>query len=335
MTDHPARGNATVSLGEMRRGQMAVCLATMLIHARPDLRPSEGHKRVSLEHNSMAGAHAIAKGQLAYYRLLENQGNVSIIDSREGLTAHWNRWAADPNAGTAGRLPVGIILAMEGADAITTPTQVHLWFDDGLRVVGPVHYGHNQYACGTGESGPLTTEGIQLLRELDRLKYILDVTHLSDQGFFQAVNVFTGPLIASHQNCRSLVPGDRQFSDEQLRTLIDRDAVIGAAFDNWMLVPNWTTGRTPRREATLERIADHIDHVCQLAGNHRHAAIGTDLDGGYGSEQSPIEIDTIADVQELADVLARRGYSSEAIDAIFHGNWLRFFSQHLPSSDAH
>jgi membrane dipeptidase len=173
---------------------------------------------------------------------------------------------------------------------------------------------------------------VELLRELDRWKFILDATHLSDPSFFQALDIFSGPVLASHQNCRSLVPGDRQFSDEQLRLLIERDAVIGASFDNWMIVPGWKKGETSRCEATLDRIADHTDHICQLAGNHRHVAIGTDLDGGYGSEQSPIEIDTIAGVQKFADVLERRGYTSAAVNDIFHGNWLRFFLEHLPTT---
>jgi membrane dipeptidase len=332
MTDSKARGNATVSLGEMRRGQMAVCLATMLAHSRTDLRPSEGHPRISLEHGPPATACAIARGQLAYYELLEEDAHAAILRTAEELRAHWNRWASDPAAGAEGRTPIGIILAMEGADPIITPRQAERWFGDGLRVVGPVHYGHNQYAVGTGESGPLTPDGIDLLRELDRLKFVLDTTHLSDPSFFQALEVFAGPVIASHQNCRALVPGERQFSDEQLRLLIERDAVIGASFDDWMIVPGWKKGESSRSAATLERIADHTDHICQLAGNHRHVAIGTDLDGGYGAEQSPIEIDTIADVQKFADVLLRRGYTHEAVNDIFHGNWLRFFSESLPQS---
>src|SRR4030095_13588785 len=128
--------------------------------------------------------------------------------------------------------------------------------DLGLRVVGPVHYGHNQYAFGTGESGRLNDLGIALLYEMERIGMILDATHLCDESFFHALDAFNGPVLASYQNCRSLVPGDRQFSDEQLRLLIDRDAVIGAAFDNWMIVPGWKTGETPPGEATLAKTAD-------------------------------------------------------------------------------
>jgi membrane dipeptidase len=332
MTDSPARGNATVALPEMRRGYVAVCLATLLAHARPDLRPAEGHKRISLEFRSPAAAYGTAQGQLAYYKLLEETGELAMLRTSGDLRAHWDRCATHPDAIERRTMPIAYILAMEGADPIVRPSQLDAWFAQGLRVLGPVHYGHNQYAFGTGECGRLTNAGVALLREMKRLGIILDVTHLCDDSFFQALDVYDGPMLASHQNCRALVPGVRQFSDDQLRLLIERGAVIGAAFDNWMIVPAWKTGTTPRGEATLAKVADHLDHICQLAGSHRHVAIGTDLDGGYGSEQSPIDIDTIADVQKFAGVLAKRGYSAAAIDDIFYGNWLRFFTQYLPGA---
>jgi membrane dipeptidase len=330
MTDSPARGNATVSLAEMRRGELAICLATLLVHSRPDLRPAEGHKRISLEYRSPTAACAMAQGQLAYYRLLEQAGELQMLRSGEEFAAHFDRCASRPEELVNGSTPIGYVLAMEGADGIVTPDQVAQWFEWGLRVIGPVHYGHNQYAFGTGESGRLTELGVSLLRELDRIGIILDATHLADDSFFHALDVFNGPVLASHQNCRTIVPGDRQFTDDQLKLLIDRGGVIGAPLDDWMIVPGWKTGETARSEATLEKVVDHIDHICQLAGSHDHVAIGTDLDGGYGSEQSPIEIETIAEVQKLAEVLIRRGYSQLATEGIFYGNWLKFFTRHLP-----
>jgi membrane dipeptidase len=140
-------------------------------------------------------------------------------------------------------------------------------------------------------------------------------------------------VLASHQNCRALVPAQRQFSDEQIHLVIRRDGVLGAALDSWMLLPGWKAGVTPREAVKLELAADHIDRVCQLAGHHRAIAIGTDLDGGYGREQAPVDVDSIADVQQLAGNLQRRGYGGEAIDAIFHGNWLRWLRKQLPAGD--
>jgi membrane dipeptidase len=112
---------------------------------------------------------------------------------------------------------------------------------------------------------------------------------------------------------------------------VKRDAVIGVAFDAWMMYPGWERGKTPPAVVGIEAAADHIDHVCQLAGSTRHSAIGSDLDGGFGTEQTPRDLDTIADLQKLAGILAARGYTRADVEAIFHGNWLRFFSQALPA----
>ena len=181
--------------------------------------------------------------------------------------------------------------------------------------------------AATARSRP---DGVRLLKEFERLGMILDATHLSDTSFFQALDTFGGPVLASHNNCRALVPDGRQFSDEQIRLLIDRGAVIGAALDAWMLVPGWVRGQTTRDVVGLDAVADHIDRVCQLAGNARHAAIGSDLDGGFGTEQVPAGLDRISDLQKLDAILSARGYPPEDVDAIFHGNWLRFFREHLP-----
>lgn len=328
MTDDDARGHATTSLPEMRRAGLAVCLATILVRAKPEVRPREGHNRLSVDYPNRQIAYAIGQGQLAYYRLLEQEGQLRAIRTAADLVEHWQRWQKGP----AHDLPIGFILAMEGADPIVSPAQAEAWFNDGLRSVSLAHYGKSHYGVGTGDRGPLTAEGLELLREFERLGMILDITHLAEPGFYQALEVFAGPVMASHNNCRALVPGDRQFSDGQIRHLIQRDSVIGVACDAWMLYPQWQINKTPREAVRLEAVADHIDHICQLSGNCRHAGIGSDLDGGYGTEQTPHGLDTIADLQKLGDILSARGYAEDDISALFHGNWLRFFRQHLPKA---
>jgi membrane dipeptidase len=131
---------------------------------------------------------------------------------------------------------------------------------------------------------------------------------------------------ASHNNCRALVNHNRQFSDDQIRELIRRGAVIGGVLDAWMMVPNWERRMSDPRKmnCNLEVVVDHMDHICQLAGNALHIGIGSDLDGGYGKEQSPYDVETIADLQTLPALLAKRGYSEEDIKNVAHGNWLRF-----------
>jgi membrane dipeptidase len=327
MTDHPARGHATVCLPEMRRGGVRVCLGTVLCRVNPRNRPPHGRARREIDFANSTIASATALGQRAYYDALDSAGEVRIITTAAQLDEHWRSEeaaAADDDA------RVGVIVAMEGADPLRSPAHVKPWFEIGLRVLGLAHYGRGTYAVGTGDDGPLTPAGVELLREMRDVGMILDLTHSSDQSFFQAIDLFDGPVLASHNNCRALVPGDRQYSDEQIKLIIARGGVIGAALDSWMLVPNYVRHETPRENVSLEHVADHIDRVCQLAGNSDHAAIGSDLDGGFGTEQTPREIDSIADIQKLAPILAARGYRGGDIANIFHANWLRFFREHLP-----
>ena len=228
--------------------------------------------------------------------------------------------------------PIGYVLSLEGADSIRTPQLLERAYAQGLRAVGPAHYGPGTYAFGTHSTGGLGSQGRELLDEMRKLGIILDVTHLCDQSFWEAIDHFDGPTWASHSNCRALVPEERQFSDEQLRVLIDRGAVIGSVLDAWMMVPGWIRGKTQPEEAgiKLSHAVDHIDHVCQLAGNARHAALGSDLDGGFGLEQCPADLDTIADLQRVAELLAQRGYNQADIALIMHGNWIRFLAAALP-----
>jgi membrane dipeptidase len=329
LTDHPARGRATTTLPEMRRGAVALCQATLLARAKTESlwdRFVQGPPRSNLDWCNREIAAAAAMGQLAYYRELERRGLIRPIRTRGELDGHWSSWLADP-AGT----PIGYILAMEGGDPIVSPDRAEEWWALGLRSANLAHYGESPYAAGTGAEGPVTPEGFELLREFERLGMILDVTHLADEAFSQALDAYAGPVLASHNNCRALVPAQRQFSDEQIRRLIGRDAVIGVALDAWMLHPGWVRNQTSREVVGLEAVIDHVDHVCQLAGDHRHVAVGSDLDGGFGAEQTPAGLDRFSDLQKLDGLLAARGYSGTAIDAVFHGNWLRFFREHLPA----
>lgn len=315
----PGKGRAknTVALPEMRRGRVALCFATLLAR-------STGHKVAHMDYESQAQAYGMAQGQLAYYRGLELDGQARIIESAESLRAHiaeWQDWE-EAGADQTAPPPLGFVISMEGADPIREPDQLAAWWEAGLRLLGPTHYGPGRYAGGTGTELGLTGLGAPMLREMMRLGMALDMTHLSDQAFWEAANLYEGPLLASHNNCRALVPHQRQFSDEQLAFIIERDGVIGAAFDVWMLLPGFVRGES-NQAVVIDTVIDHIDHICQLAGNSKHAAIGSDLDGGFGREQSPSDLDTIADFQRLPGKLAARGYTADDIANILHGNWLR------------
>ncbi|HXS56747.1 MAG TPA: membrane dipeptidase, partial [Hanamia sp.] len=202
-------------------------------------------------------------------------------------------------------------------------------YQNGLRAVGPAHYGPGIYAYGTDSEGGIGQKGRDLLSEMERLNIILDATHLCDQSFWEALDHFKGHVWASHNNCRALVPHNRQFSDDQIKALIERGAVIGGAFDAWMLAPGWVRGKSRPKEAgvIIATVIDHIDHVCQLAGNSLHSGLGTDLDGAFGTEQSPADLDTIADLQNIPGILKQRGYSEVDIENIMYKNWIRFLEK--------
>ncbi len=328
MTDERARGNATVSLPEMRKAGVGLCAATLLARSGPEQKPREVYRRTDLDYATPQIACAMAEGQLAVYRLLEDAGHIRLIRTARELDDHWVKWQSWEGEADS-ELPIGVILSMEGADPLIKPRSLDGWFQKGLRAIGPAHYGRGRYAYGTAVSGGLGEAGRELVKEMDRLGIALDVTHLCDESMAEALGIYGGPVLASHHNCRALVDGDRQLSDAQIKRLIDRDAVIGVVFDAWMMYPGYKRGETPRDEVKLEAAVDHIDHIAQLAGSTRHNAIGSDLDGGFGREQTPQGLDTIADLQKLAEMLSDRGFSDADIAAIFHGNWLRFFRKAL------
>jgi len=326
MTDEKSRGRNVLSLPELRRASVAVCVATLLSRSGPELpRSPGGYKRTDLDYPSPSAAYTGAHAQLAWYRLMEEQGHLRMLRTATDLRRHWADYSRSPQTA-----PLGYILSMEGADPVLAPSQLQYWWDQGLRAIGPAHYGRGRYAYGTATDGPIGDAGDALLQQMRRLGILLDVTHLSDASFADAMRVYDGPLLASHHNCRALVPGDRQLTDDQIRQIVGRGGIIGVALDAWMLYPNWQRGVTRPDVVGLDALADHLDRICHLAGDRRHAAIGTDLDGGFGYEQTPRDLNRYRDLRKLETILADRGYEPADLDAIFHGNWLGFFLEHLP-----
>ena len=319
MTDKPDRGNATVSLPELRKGNVGLVVATQIARfVEPD-NPLPGW-------HSPQQAWAHTQGQLAWYSAMEKQGELKQIRNWQELQAHLAYWNAGEDKS---QKAIGYILSLEGADSIVSLDYLETAYENGLRALGPAHYGPGRYAFGTDASLPLSQQGKDLLRKMEELGIILDATHLCDLAFWDALDHFQGPVWASHNNCRALVDHNRQFSDEMIKALVARGAVIGGVFDAWMLSPGWIRGEsTPKeRNVTLATLLDHLDHICQLAGNANHIGIGSDLDGAFGKEQCPSDLETIADLQKIPDLLRARGYSEEDVQKVMHGNWLRFLKK--------
>ena len=311
-----------VSLPELRKGNIGLVVATQIA------------RYVGLDHplpgwHSPQQAWAHTQGQLAWYKTMEAQGELKMITTKAELNQHLHYWNDSQDA----KKSIGYILSLEGADSIIDLDYLHKAHSYGLRALGPAHYGPGRYANGTDAQGHLNENGKKLLKEMDSLNMILDATHLCDDAFWDAMDMYHGPIWASHNNCRSIVNHNRQFSDEMIKTLISKKAVIGAAFDAWMIVPNWRRGISNPKEmnCNLNKLIDHMMHICELAGNANHIGLGTDLDGGYGSEQSPYDVNTIADLQFIPNLLLQRGFNEIEVEKVMHKNWLKFLSENLPN----
>jgi membrane dipeptidase len=315
-TDKPDRGKGTVSLPELRKGNIGLVAATQIGRfVEPGAWLPGWH--------SPQQAWAQTQGQLAWYKAMEDEEEMVQITDLQTLEQHLKLWHDDT---PYEKKPVGYILSLEGADSMITVGHLERAYNYGLRAIGPAHYGPGRYANGTDATGKMGTAGLALLKEIERLNIILDATHLCDDAFWQALDNFNGAVWASHNNCRALVNHNRQFSDEMIKALVDRGAVIGAALDAWMMVPNWERGiSTPKgMNCSLEVMIDHVDHICQVAGNALHIGIGSDLDGAFGREQCPYDLETIADLQKVPALLKKRGYTDADIENMMYGNWLRF-----------
>jgi membrane dipeptidase len=315
-------GVAMLGLREWLRGGVAVIGATLFT-------PPERRRTSSIEphYSDSDEAHALASRQIEIYeRMAEQSGQIKLIRTRADLEAVLKTWAGfDPSLPEDPQRDerlIGLVYLIEGGDSIREPAEVEWWYERGVRLIGPAWSG-TQYCGGTGEPGPLTSAGVELLRHMRPFNLVLDLSHMDEWAFFQALDQYDGPIIASHSNPRMLTNNtNRHLSDEMIKALIQHDGVIGTLIFNKFLLKGWETGDA-KDAATVETVVTVIDHVCQIAGDARHAAIGTDFDGGYGMKSTPAGFDTVADLQIIAPELERRGYSIADVELIMNGNWLR------------
>jgi membrane dipeptidase len=322
-------GIPSVGLPDLRAGGVGLICAT--IFCMPALPTEPGY------HTADEAAFA-ARQQLDWYKLQAREARMRFVTRRDELPVPTNDSGAplaqnSPDHGRAARAPGApaaeaqpALLLLEGADPIRSIEEVQGWFDAGLRIVG-LAWKRTRYAGGTGAPGPLTPEGVALVREFDRLGIIHDASHLAEESFWQLLEISGGPVMASHSNCRSIVPTDRQLSDDMARALFRRDGIIGINFFDKFLLPPEEQGR---RRASLADVVRHVKHLCDLAGDARHVGLGTDMDGGLGREQIPEEIRTSADLPRLADALSAGGFDDDAVRGILGENWLRYFRANLP-----
>ncbi|MGA2790593.1 MAG: membrane dipeptidase [Candidatus Bathyarchaeia archaeon] len=307
------KGIATVGLPELLQADVRIVFATLW--AAPCNMPDPKAKPC---YETPQQAYDLARKQLEYYNDLAKDPRIALIRSRTDIDR-----VLKPDSSL-----LGVVLLMEGADPIITPQQAREWFEAGVRIVGPAWHA-TRYAGGTQMPGPLTGLGRELMKEMEKTGLILDISHIAEASFFEALELFHGPVIASHSNCRTIVPTDRQLSDEMISALIARESVIGTVLYNKFLQPDWkqTDGKS---KVTLADVVKHISHVCDLAGDRLHVGIGSDFDGGFGAESIPAELDTAADLQKISEALGDVGFSQTDIDNTLGGNWVRLLRRALP-----
>lgn len=308
-----ANGIATVGLADFIAGNVRVIFATIYVS------PQGGSNTPGKTYATAEEANALGQEQLAYYALLAADPRISLITTRADLERVVH--AQEPK--------VGLVLLMEGADPILKPSDAELWFEGGVRIIGPA-WSQTRYCGGTGKPGPLTELGKDLIREMSRAGFILDTSHMAEESFFQALDLFEGTVIASHSNTRKYVPTDRQLSDDMIKALVKRDGVIGAVFFNQFLKHQWRQSGADKKAVTFATVIDHMKHICDLASDATHCGIGTDFDGGFGMEATPNEIDTAADLSKFADALSGAGFTDGEVRGIMGGNWLRILERGLP-----
>ncbi len=311
-------GICTVTFPEMRRGRVGLMLSTIMsrIEPRSDRR-CDGMR-------TQEQAMAVGRGHLAYYQAMTRRGEIQPVLGLADLEEAEAAWK-EPTDTT----PIYHVLSMESADPIINPDDVGWWWEQGLRVVGPAHFGHNTYIHGTGTEGGLKPPARDLYRAMQDVGMILDITHMADQAVYESFDLWDGPLIASHCTCRSLVPGQRHLKDDMIQEVIRRNGVIGLVFCQFFIDPDVDWFQRPSRHdwvsrCSMDDLIPHVEHIADLAeGSLDNIAIGTDMDGGFGAEITPTDVDTIADVPGFADVLLKRGYSETIAANVLSGNALR------------
>lgn len=311
---HPSGGVATVGLPEFLAGNVRVVFGTVYVS------PVGGSNTPGKTYETPEQANVLGQEQLAYYALLSGDPRIKLITDRADLDFCIH----------SDKPQLGIVILMEGADPILQPSDVNTWYEAGVRIIGPA-WSQTRYSGGTGKPGPLTKLGKELMREMSRAGIMLDTSHMAEESFFQALDLFEGTVIASHSNARKFVPTDRQLSDDMIRALVKRDAVIGAVFYNQFLKNQWRQNGGVKADVTFETVIDHMKHICDIAGDASHCGIGTDFDGGFGMEATPKEIDTVADLQKFGTALAKAGFKDAEIIGIMGGNWLRVLERGLPA----
>jgi membrane dipeptidase len=309
---------ATLTFPSMSAGGVAACLGTIFTEA-------DGDDAVRYPAGDAQAAHAAGLRQLERYQQWE----------RDGLIRLWQGPQRPAPAQSRGPISLGIL--MECADPIRTPDELDWWAQRGVVAIGMAWGRGSRYASGNSEpscSGPvgLTDIGLALVRRMDDLGIVHDISHLSDRALADLLEATDRPIIASHSNCRALLDGvsQRHLTDAAIKEVGRRGGIIGLNLVKYF-VRTGLSRTDPADRPTADEAAAHVEHICGLMGHRRGVGLGSDLDGGISGHDLPAGIDSPSGFRLLADALARRGWSGADLHNFEWGNWARFWRLSAPA----
>lgn len=293
-------------------------------HAELDFKQDSIHADVSFPrlHKSGVAVQCFAvfvskTSHVTFDRLLEGFDLFhEKIAAHEGVRAVRNRREL-LQAGEQGKL--GAILTLEGVDGLEgNPVYLRTAFRLGVRMMGLTWNYANWAADGVLEprNGGFTVKGRQLVKECSRLGIILDVSHLSEQGFWELSELTERPFVATHSNARQICPHPRNLTDDQIRALIAHNGQIGLTFVPWFVKAS---------DPSIKDILCHIDHIASLGGS-QHIGFGSDFDG---IDYHIPGLEHAGNFDRLANELLKK-YPAEQAEGFLFGNWHRFFLENLP-----
>ncbi|MBL0920667.1 MAG: membrane dipeptidase [Phycisphaerales bacterium] len=325
---HPA----AVTLPSLREGGVRFALGTVFTEAGGA--GPEGYPVCDAQR-----AHKAGRAQLEVYLTWRDRGDAALDllramrtdphvgEIRGGMgvseVVHADALTAARRAARDEKLHLGVLI--EGADPIRTPDELQWWAERGVVAVGMAWWRSSRYAGGNGSDDPLTDLGLELVRQMDDLGLVHDVSHLSDRSLEGLLGATERVVMASHSNCRALMPpgkdgkpNQRHLTDDAIREIARRGGIIGLNLLASFL-------HEDPKAAGVEDCVHHVEHVCELVGHRRAVGLGSDMDGGITAEELPRGLRRPADLRKIAEALGARGWSDAEVRGFAAGNWLEFW----------
>lgn len=307
---------AAVTLRSLAEGKVRTVIGTIFVQHRNTVETDKGEKLGPWCFSSDDEAYLAAMRQLGIYRDWTQDQWVHLLTGGE---------SGRPQS-TFSRDQINLIILMEGAAGLRRAEDLQTFYAGGVRLISLTWKDGTRWAGGDNQHGVgISSEGRTLLKEIDRLGMIHDVSHLSEASFWTVLSETQRPKVATHSNCRVLLPGkqhpERHLSDEQIKALVNVGGIIG--------INLFTKFLNVAQRAVITDVITHIRHMTDITGRDDFLAIGSDMDGGFSADELPGDLTLPDHLPRLLDALSKAGYSDAMIKGFAEENWKHFLGRHL------